>query len=41
MEEVLEPMDLILNYKEQRAELNAQIDSILKEITAILENPEA
>ena len=41
VEEVLEPMELILNYKEQRAELNAQIDSILKEITALLENPEA
>jgi type I restriction enzyme M protein len=41
VEEILEPMELILNYKEKRAELNAQIDAVLKEITAILENPEA
>lgn len=41
VEEILEPMELIQNYKEKRAELNAQIDAVLKEITAILENPEA
>ena len=41
VEEILEPMELIRTYKEKRAELNAQIDSILKEITAILEKPEA
>jgi type I restriction enzyme M protein len=41
VEDILEPMELISSYKEQRAQLNAQIDEILKEITAILENPEA
>ena len=40
VEEILEPMELIQNYKEKRAELNAQIDAVLKEITAILETPE-
>ena len=40
IEEILEPMELIRTYNERRAELNAQIDSILKKITAILENPE-
>ena len=41
VEEILDPMELINSYKEQRNKLNAQIDEILKEITAILENPEA
>jgi type I restriction enzyme M protein len=41
VEDILEPMELISSYKEQRAQLNTQIDEILKEITAILENPEA
>ena len=41
VEEILEPMELIESYKEKRAELNAQIDAVLKEITAILNNPEA
>lgn len=36
VEEILEPMELINNYKEKRAELTAQIDAILKEITDIL-----
>jgi type I restriction enzyme M protein len=40
VEEILEPMELIENYKVKRAELNAQIDAVLKEITALLENPE-
>ncbi len=40
VEEILEPMELIRTYKEKRAELNAQIDEILKEITAILESNE-
>ena len=41
VEDILEPMELINSYKEQRNKLNAQIDEILREITAILENPEA
>ena len=41
VEEILDPMELIESYKEKRAELNAQIDAVLKEITAILNNPEA
>lgn len=39
VEEILEPMELISQYQEKRAKLNEQIDSVLKEITAILENP--
>lgn len=35
-EEILEPMDLIQKYEEQRASLNAEIDKVLAEITAIL-----
>ncbi|WP_419878236.1 N-6 DNA methylase [Brevibacillus centrosporus] len=35
-EEVLDPMDLILRYEEQRASLNAEIDRVLADITAIL-----
>ena len=35
-EEILAPMDLIQRYEEQRASLNAEIDKVLGEITAIL-----
>ncbi len=35
-EEILEPMDLIQEYEERRASLNAEIDRVLAEITAIL-----
>lgn len=35
-EEILEPMDLIFEYEERRASLNAQIDRVLADITAIL-----
>jgi len=35
-EEILAPMDLIQRYEEQRASLNAEIDSVLAEITALL-----
>ncbi|MEY8312292.1 class I SAM-dependent DNA methyltransferase [Oscillospiraceae bacterium 42-9] len=35
-EEILAPMDLIQRYEEQRASLNAEIDRVLGEITAIL-----
>ncbi len=35
-EEILEPMDLIQRYEEQRASLNTKIDHVLAEITAIL-----
>ena len=35
-EEILAPMDLIQRYEEQRASLNAKIDRILEEITALL-----
>ena len=35
-EEILEPMDLIQKYEEQRASLNAEIDKVLTEITTIL-----
>lgn len=35
-EEILDPMDLIQRYEEQRASLNAEIDSVLADITAIL-----
>ena len=37
-EEILEPDVLISQYQEKRASLNANIDSILSQITAILEN---
>lgn len=37
-EEILEPDVLISQYREKRASLNANIDSILSQITAILEN---
>lgn len=35
-EEILDPMDLIQRYEEQRASLNAEIDRVLADITAIL-----
>lgn len=35
-DEILEPMDLIQRYEEQRASLNAEIDRVLADITAIL-----
>lgn len=35
-EEILDPMDLIQIYQEERASLNAEIDRVLAEITAIL-----
>lgn len=35
-EEILEPLDLIHRYEEQRVYLNAEIDRVLTEITAIL-----
>ncbi len=35
-EEILDPMDLIQRYEEQRASLNAEIDYVLEEITAII-----
>ena len=35
-EEILDPMDLIQRYQEERASLNAEIDRVLAEITAIL-----
>lgn len=35
-EEILDPMDLIQRYQEQRASLNAEIDRVLADITAIL-----
>lgn len=35
-EEILAPMDLIQRYEEQRASLNAEIDRVLADITAIL-----
>lgn len=35
-EEILDPMDLIQRYQEERASLNAEIDRVLSEITAIL-----
>ncbi len=36
-EEILEPLELINNYQQKRAELNAKIDSVLAEITKMLE----
>ena len=35
-EEILDPMDLIQRYQEERASLNAEIDRVLDEITAML-----
>lgn len=35
-EEILDPMDLIMRYQEERASLNAEIDRVLDEITSIL-----
>lgn len=35
-EEILPPKELIQNYQEKRASLNAEIDCILSEITDIL-----
>ena len=35
-EEILAPMDLIQRYQEERASLNAEIDRVLADITAIL-----
>ncbi len=40
-EEILDPMDLIKNYQEHRRELNAEIDKVLEEITARLNEIEA
>ena len=36
-EEILAPLDLIRRYEEERSSLNAEIDRVLAEITAILE----
>ena len=38
-EEILPPMDLIHRYQEERASLNAEIDRVLEQITAILGRP--
>ena len=35
-EEILEPMELIRRYEEQRASLNAEIDQVLEQITSLL-----
>ncbi len=35
-EEILDPMDLIQRYQEERASLNAEIDRVLENITALL-----
>lgn len=35
-EEILDPMDLIQRYQEERASLNAEIDRVLAQITALL-----
>ena len=35
-EEILDPMDLIQHYQEERTSLNAEIDRVLSDITAIL-----
>ena len=35
-EEILDPLDLIQRYQEERASLNAEIDRVLAEITAKL-----
>ena len=39
-EEILAPQDLIRNYREKRASLDAEIDRVLAEISALLENKE-
>ncbi|MBR0173659.1 MAG: hypothetical protein IJQ21_12820 [Lachnospiraceae bacterium] len=36
-EEILDPMDLINRYQQERAALNAEIDEVLAQITEILE----
>lgn len=38
-EVILDPMDLIQQYQEERASLNAEIDRVLAEITALLGGP--
>ena len=35
-EEILDPMDLIRRYQEERASLNAEIDRVLTQITSLL-----
>jgi type I restriction enzyme M protein len=35
-EEILAPMDLIQRYQEQRSSLNAEIDRVLAELSALL-----
>ena len=35
-EEILDPLDLIHRYEEERSSLNAEIDRVLAEITALL-----
>ena len=35
-EEILAPLDLIHRYEEQRSSLNAEIDRVLEQITAML-----
>lgn len=35
-EEILDPMDLINQYQEKRASLNAEIDHVLEKITSML-----
>jgi type I restriction enzyme M protein len=35
-EEVLAPLDLIMEYQEKRATLNAEIDKVLSELEALL-----
>lgn len=40
-EEILDPMDLIQRYQEERASLNAEIDRVLADITAILGGEQA
>ena len=39
-EEILDPKDLIQRYQEQRASLNAEIDRVLADITALLQGAE-
>ncbi len=39
-EEILDPMDLIQRYQEQRASLNAEIDRVLADITVLLQGAE-
>jgi type I restriction enzyme M protein len=39
-EEILPPADLIRQYQEQRAGLNAEIDRVLAQITALLDSPQ-